>query len=203
MAVSNQAKLLFRQGYRSVQDVCKEFGESHTYVIRQARRRGRSFGAALVDGTWVFPPDQRLRHDLLFIGNPTDLERIEDERAERLERSRDLLRCVVAYSGVPGIYFIEGDSVCKIGKSIDLGVRLKGHAYELHRMVSGKLRARKLLPCKAESIHLVESALHWIYRFNRDPLGRELFALPLDPDPRSFGSAADVLKYAYEQSSAL
>lgn len=120
------------------------------------------------------------------------------ERGKRLFESADSLPERRA-----GIYFIacEEKARIKIGKSIDLRTRITAHAHSLggHELMRGELSLYHVIYCDHHSVGLLEAAAHSIYGPRRYSVA-EFFLMPLDPDPRSFGSAYSLAARACEDS---
>lgn len=99
---------------------------------------------------------------------------------------------------VCGVYIIACDTTGrrKIGKSIDVALRLSTHAQNLPcPELPGPLRLVRLIHCSRRSLGFVENSLHWIYEESRIG-GKEFFGAKLNPPPESFRTQREVVRYA-------
>jgi hypothetical protein len=106
---------------------------------------------------------------------------------------------------VCGVYVIACDTTGrrKIGKSIDVALRLSTHAINLPcNELPGPLRLVRLIPCPARSLSYVETSLHWIYEESRIG-GREFFGSELTPSPESFRTPREVVHYASRMAEGM
>jgi len=120
---------------------------------------------------------------------------LEDvEKTARSQRGRRLMEEANIIGGmvICGVYVVRGEGVCKIGKSRNVGARLRAHALTLMDEIPGVLHLRGILECHPKVVDAVEVLIHWCYRDRW--IKNELFRLPLDPDPLDFRSVGEVLE---------
>jgi hypothetical protein len=93
-----------------------------------------------------------------------------------------------------GVYVIqcEESGRYKIGKSLDVAVRLKQHSIALSSdRMPGTLRLRRIIPCTERRLGHLELLLHWLYDPHRTS-AEEVFEAGLIPPPESLRTVADV-----------
>jgi len=95
-----------------------------------------------------------------------------------------------------GVYVIRCETTgrYKIGKSVDVAMRLHQHSYSLAcDEVPGPLRLLRMIPCTPEQLGLTELFMHRLYGESR--IGSaEFFEAELDPAPETLRSVKDVLE---------
>lgn len=122
------------------------------------------------------------------------------QTVDAIERGRPLVpRAEAIPDRTAGIYFIACEELktVKIGMSVDLRTRLLAHSTGLANdpLLRGDLSLYHVVFTDPGSAAFGEAATHCLYAATRQSR-REIFAFPLDPDPREFRTLADLVSVA-------